>query len=123
MDLEDLLAAPEKYEGRYVATQGFIQASIAMCTMMACAPDECCNSCGAGQRLYTKESNFPTADDGLELHEDGQPYRCGGNECEYMNNCTVENGRYWMSGWVRAGEFTGHYLEVERRYNAPNWVE
>ncbi len=116
VELHDLLANPAKYEGQFVAVEGHIDATVPMCTMMACAPNECCNSCGASQRLFDGPQEWANPDEGLELHQDGQPFACGGNECTYMDNCTVSNGAWWVAGWVRAGEHFGHYLDVTRKY-------
>lgn len=102
----DIVANPSKYEGRYVGIRGHLQAGIPMCTKMACGPDNpCCNSCGGSLKLYDEANQFMSVQ-GLEVKgDDGEHYGCGGNECTWKDNCTAEEGVYWMSGWVETGNY------------------
>ncbi len=119
--VEELLANPEDYQNRFVGLEAWIQTSVAMCTQMACSPENmCCNSCGAGQFLYdTEQGDFPAPDAGIELQRDGKTYTCGGDNCNYMENCSVQDGSYWIGGFFRKGEHFGWYLEVTREYGSP----
>ncbi|MFT7621736.1 MAG: hypothetical protein ACI9WU_000901 [Myxococcota bacterium] len=119
--VSDLQQNPSKFDGRFVAIQGVVAAGIAMCTKMACSQENpCCNSCGAGQHLYGKDpGSFPNGSDGIEIHQDDQQMGCGGNECTYMDSCTIDNGGWWMAGWWRQAEHGGWYLDVTRKYAAP----
>ncbi len=121
VSVQDLVAAPQKYEGLYVGVQGHIGATVPMCTMMACSMENpCCNSCGSGQRLtdVSAPDAFVDPNGGVGLSQDNEAYRCGGNNCDYMNNCTVENGSYWIGGWFVVGEFDIS-IDVQRSYAAP----
>lgn len=97
----EVLANPAKFDGRFIAIRGVIDAGAAMCTKMACSPaNPCCNACGASLRIYDSSSDVGTIE-GLYLSEDAQDLGCGGNECTWRDHCAVEPGNHWVSGWFR----------------------
>lgn len=96
-----VLADPKKFDGRYIAIQGVIDAGAAMCTKMACSmANPCCNACGADLRLYDDPTHVGTIE-GLYLAEADAHLGCGGNECTWRDHCAVEPGNHWVSGWFR----------------------
>lgn len=104
----DIISDPARYSGRTITITGNVLAEPAICTKMACTEENpCCNSCGAGQSVY--DGNDPLNEKGLALGQDGERLSCGGNECTYADNCTVESGRYEITGEVVLGRFENHF--------------
>jgi|GEM_PF-2479963 len=116
---EELYANPEAYDGRVVAVSGNILTGYAMCTKMACWEDNpCCNQCGAQQKLYASEK-FPNDEDGIALvGEDGTTYGCGGNECNYQDSCSADEGEVLIIGTFNVGEYELR-LDVQTKWSKP----
>lgn len=111
VSVAELLGDPRKFDGHVVTLTGDVKAGLAFCTMMACSPQNaCCNSCGSDQ-IIVDEGSSSTG--GVRLRDaNGKEYSCGGNNCTYADNCTVENGKYFVIGtfhWPAEGEY---YLDV-----------
>lgn len=109
----ELEANPAAYEGKRVSIDGYLNTSYAICTQMACTQENpCCNSCGASQKL---DDHQLTTNGGLELiGADGGTYGCGGNNCDYADNCTVdEDGKVRVLGTLEVGEFGQLIFSVE----------
>jgi len=84
VDFEDLFADPGAYDGASIAVYGKAGVGMAMCTLMACFPDNpCCNSCGASLMVRGENPSHK-----LTLM-DGQVAQvgCSGTECDFMDNC------------------------------------
>ncbi|MBM4389018.1 MAG: hypothetical protein FJ088_14855, partial [Deltaproteobacteria bacterium] len=78
----DINKNPAGYNGAPVYLTGDVKVGPAMCTLMACSPENpCCNSCGASMEIYDGSGMIELNSGGI-----GQ-VGCGGNECTYMNNC------------------------------------
>lgn len=109
--VDEVLANPAAFAGEYVAIDGFVNHTFAICTQLACSPENpCCNSCGAGQLLFDAEGER-ASDRGLRLldSERGE-YHCGGNNCSVGDSCTVPNTEHRVFGFVR---YNDGFLELE----------
>lgn len=110
--VEELRANPDQWDGVRVSIDGVMNTGYAICTQMACTPDNpCCNSCGASQTLLDDAS--PGAREGLTLIQDGETLGCGGNNCNYQDNCSVEDGEYRVLGVFNATRYGVGELTVE----------
>jgi len=97
--VSEVLADPKKFDGRFIAIQGVIDPGAAMCTKIGCGPaNPCCNQCGASLRLFDRADDVGQVS-GIYLSEGGQDLGCGGNECTWADQCAVEPGNAWVSGW------------------------
>lgn len=115
--VQQLLDDPKAWDGRFVAIDGFVANSLAYCTKMACSEaNPCCNTCGAEQRVYDAELEYPAYNQGIGLLEDGDRWSCNGNECTWSDNCTAEAGRWLLAGWFH---YDGEYdlsLAITSKY-------
>ncbi len=107
----ELEANPTEWDGVRVNIDGHIQNEPAICTQMACPPENpCCNQCGAGQVLVDGASATGAS---LVLEQNGETFACGGNNCDYDQNCTVDpTGKYRVVGVFRTGQYQ-NMIEVE----------
>ncbi len=113
-----LLANPGAFNGHYVAVNGAVAPRHAICTKMACSPtNRCCNQCGA-QILLWDDASQVNATDGVALNVDGVVQGCSGNECTYADNCSMEEGGYFIGGWFSWDGYTAT-IKVNQRFGAP----
>lgn len=109
----DLLADVEGYDGHTVTLEGTITTLLAYCTKMACwEANPCCNSCGAGQMLFD-DAGVTDSTFGVSLATEGQLWGCSGDECSYQDTCTVEAGRYRITGRFTYSDQYSRQIEVE----------
>ena len=95
----ELLDDPARFAGHFVGVIGHVENGVAICTQMACGREnQCCNRCGASQRLVDEPTAGGLANNGIELANDGELYRCGGDNCSVYDHCTVDEGGYRVSG-------------------------
>ena len=110
----EVLANPRAFDGRFIAIQGVIDPNVPFCTKIACsASNQCCNACGASQRLYDDSTQFGT--EGLYLDDNGLALGCKGDNCTWADHCDVPNGNAWVAGWFRLNGVTPR-LEITSRY-------
>jgi hypothetical protein len=110
--VEELRNNPDQWDGERVSIDGYINTGYAICTQMACTVDNpCCNSCGASQTL-DDDQNSGTRE-GLTLVKDGETIGCGGNNCTYLDNCSVADGEFRALGVFHAGQYGVGELTVE----------
>lgn len=111
LTVAELEADPRTWDGVRVNVDGYINTEPAICTQMACGPENpCCNRCGAGQVLADDSSTFGST---LGLEQNGETFGCGGDSCNYDQNCTVDpTGKYRVVGVFRAGQYQNR-IEVE----------
>jgi len=115
----ELLANPAAYDGHYVAVRGEIQRRVAACTKIACPiTNPCCNQCHASLNLYDAGAD-PTTSEGVYLTEAGEPVSCSGTSCTYQNNCALDAGNYWVSGWFSLTDGITPSIAIIRRFEAP----
>lgn len=109
--VDEIAANPTDYDGMRVSIDGYVNIGPAICTQMACTPDDpCCNSCGASQVLADTESAF----DGIDLMKDGETMGCGGDSCDYVDNCGLDaTGKTRVVGRVEVGGFGTTTLHIE----------
>ncbi len=116
--VDELLADPAAYEGRFVGVKGALDVGPMICTQIACdVANPCCNACGADQLLFADRGDAGS-DAGIALRDDnGDGYSCGGNECTTADNCTRPRGIYWLGGTFSVDPVTGRAtLDVARAY-------
>ncbi len=112
-----LQANPELYDGRMITTEGYVEAPFAICTQQACSFENmCCNSCGAEQALFNTAGDAQSIE-GVLLKKDDEAWRCGGSNCDWANNCTVNTGSYWLGGRFEVGQFGRMTLDIEDYYS------
>lgn len=112
-----LLANPAAYDGHFVAVRGEILRRVAACTKIGCpVSNPCCNQCNAALNLFDAGGD-PTTSEGVYLTENGAGLSCSGNSCDYQNNCSVEGGDYWVSGWFTMTQ-GAPTLDIVHRYAA-----
>jgi len=115
----ELLASPAAYDGHYVAVRGEIQRRVAACTKIACPiSNPCCNQCHASLNLYDEGAD-PTTSEGVYLTEEDEQLSCSGTSCTYQNNCSLDTGNYWVSGWFSLTDGVTPSLALVRRFEAP----
>jgi hypothetical protein len=121
----EILADLDTFEDRPVFVNGFVQNVNQYCSKNMCMPDNrCCNYCGAEQRLFDEEIELttdPATGLGLRNVNDEENYRCSGSNCDYLDNCTVDDidvYQYAVVGMVRRvramdAPIEWDYIEVE----------
>ncbi len=112
--VKELRTNPAKYAGKRVVVDGYVSAGLAACTKIACPQsDPCCNQCGANQRL----ADTPGYDrNGLTLTDSNGEFGCSGNECNYQDNCSVEDSLTRIVGTFVKGP-TNYTIEVQSTLN------
>lgn len=99
--LAEIAADPRAFDGRFVVTTGHLASGLSACTEMGCpASDPCCNRCSSVQALYQTKEGPITGEAGLALFEEGERYRCAGDECNPTLECSAEVGLYDVAGWL-----------------------
>lgn len=102
VSVDELVAAPQQYDGALVAVSGVPALDETFCTLRACfGENACCNRCSAHYALRSG-SNPGTA---VVLWSGGpEELGCTGTNCDWSNACTL--GTFVTSPY----RFEGHFV-------------
>jgi hypothetical protein len=126
--VDEILADLDTFEDKPVFVNGFIQNVGQYCSKMMCTTENpCCNYCGAEQRLFDEEVSGARPEGGLGLRDVNaeESYGCHGNNCDFLDNCTVEDIDIYQFGVVgkvrriRAMDAPISYNYIDVEYLSP----
>lgn len=119
--VKELLADPKAWDGVRVYVDGYVEPGLAFCTLMACSVDNpCCNTCGASLQILDQPTPEGEWAEGIGLTEEEEELGCGGNSCEYTEQCDVDPGHYGIVGVFNAATMSLETLE-RVPFDTPPW--